>query len=224
MTIHIKNASVMFGGVQPVQALKDVSLQVEPGEWVNILGPSGSGKTTLLNVIAGLEQLHSGTITVDGTDINKKTSTEKQHYKRTVTGYIFQDYRLFDQFTVMENVMLPQWPYEHHKKLEKRAEELLEHLDMSHRKHALPEQLSGGERQRTAIARALLGKPSILLCDEPTGNLDEENRENILHILYDLQKNEGITIILVTHDPEVAKWGDHNMYIRDGSFQGAISV
>ncbi|WP_217586932.1 ABC transporter ATP-binding protein [Lentibacillus saliphilus] len=224
MHINVEGASVIFGDNQPIQALKDVSLQVAPGEWVNILGPSGSGKTTLLNVIGGLEQLYSGSIKVDGKDIHQQTIADKQNYKRTSTGYIFQDYRLFDQFTVLENVMLPQWPYEDRKKIEKRSEELLEQLQMSHRKDALPEQLSGGEKQRTAIARALLGNPSILLCDEPTGNLDEANRETILHILFNLQSNNGMTIILVTHDPEVAKWGDRNMYIRDGCLQGAVNI
>jgi putative ABC transport system ATP-binding protein len=198
--------------------LDNVTLSVEKGKWINILGPSGSGKTTLLNVVGGLLSLSSGTLEVDGEDISQLKGDDLQSYRREKIGYVFQDYRLFDQFTVLENVILPQLPYEPRKKIEEKAKTLLEQLQMSHRINALPRELSGGEKQRTAIARALLHEPSILLCDEPTGNLDAENRERILQILKDLH-DQGMTILLVTHDVEVTKWGDEILYIRDGRIQ-----
>ena len=218
MYIHLKNGSVVYQTHEAVVALDSVTLTVEKGKWINILGPSGSGKTTLLNVIGGLLSLSSGTLEVDGEDISQLKGDDLQSYRREKIGHVFQDYRLFDQFTVLENVILPQLPYESRKKIEEKAKTLLEQLQMSHRINALPRELSGGEKQRTAIARALLHEPSILLCDEPTGNLDAENRERILQILKDLHE-QGMTILLVTHDMEVTKWGDEILYIRDGRIQ-----
>jgi len=218
MYIHLKNGSVVYQTHEAVVVLDNVTLSVEKGKWINILGPSGSGKTTLLNVVGGLLSLSSGTLEVDGEDISQLKGDDLQSYRREKIGYVFQDYRLFDQFTVLENVILPQLPYESRKKIEEKAKTLLEQLQMSHRINALPRELSGGEKQRTAIARALLHEPSILLCDEPTGNLDAENRERILQILKDLHE-QGMTILLVTHDMEVTKWGDEILYIRDGRIQ-----
>lgn len=218
MFINLKNGSVVYQTHEAVVALDNVTLIVEKGKWINILGPSGSGKTTLLNVVGGLLSLSSGTLEVDGEDISQLKGDDLQSYRREKIGYVFQDYRLFDQFTVLENVILPQLPYESRKKIEEKAKTLLEQLQMSHRINALPRELSGGEKQRTAIARALLHEPSILLCDEPTGNLDAENRERILQILKDLH-DQGMTILLVTHDMEVTKWGDEILYIRDGRIQ-----
>lgn len=206
-----------------VHALNGISLEVKKGEWLNILGPSGSGKTTLLNVIGGMIKPTEGEIQIEGDLLNDFSSNQLQEYRRNRIGYIFQDYRLFDQYTVLENVMIPQWPYMDKKELEKKSVKVLEKLQMNHRLHSLPNELSGGEKQRTAIARALLHGPSILLCDEPTGNLDEENRNNILTILHTLHQ-EGMTIILVTHDLEVATWGDRKIYIRDGRIQEMVEI
>lgn len=206
-----------------VHALNGISLEVKKGEWLNILGPSGSGKTTLLNVIGGMIKPTEGEIQIEGDLLTDFSSNQLQEYRRNRIGYIFQDYRLFDQYTVLENVMIPQWPYMDKKELEKKSVKVLEKLQMNHRLHSLPNELSGGEKQRTAIARALLHGPSILLCDEPTGNLDEENRNNILTILHTLHQ-EGMTIILVTHDLEVATWGDRKIYIRDGRIQEMVEI
>ncbi|WP_062356121.1 ABC transporter ATP-binding protein [Bacillus kwashiorkori] len=218
MFIQLEDATVTFKGVEPIHALKAVSFSVNEGEWINILGPSGSGKTTLLNVIGGMLQLSSGSIVVDGKNLSQLKNDDLQSYRRTIIGYIFQDYRLFDQYTVLENVMLPQWPYQPRKVIEEKAKTILQQLQMGHRLQALPADLSGGEKQRTAIARAMLHEPKLLLCDEPTGNLDEENRENILNVLSELNKN-GVTILLVTHDTEVAKRGTKQLFIRDGKLQ-----
>ena len=206
-----------------VHALNGISLEVKKGEWLNILGPSGSGKTTLLNVIGGMIKPTEGEIQIEGDLLTDFSSNQLQEYRRNRIGYIFQDYRLFDQYTVLENVMIPQWPYMDKKELEKKSVKVLEKLQMNHRLHSLPNELSGGEKQRTAIARALLHGPSILLCDEPTGNLDEENRNNILTILHTLHQ-EGMTIILVNHDLEVATWGDRKIYIRDGRIQEMVKI
>jgi putative ABC transport system ATP-binding protein len=143
---------------------------------------------------------------------------ELQEYRREKIGFIFQDYRLFDQFTVLENTMLPQWPYQPKKLIREKSEAVLERLGMGHRLHALPQELSGGEKQRAAIARAILHDPQILLCDEPTGNLDEGNRRNILQILKGLNDN-GMTILFVTHDQEAAAYGSRTLTIRDGKLR-----
>ncbi|WP_407269123.1 ABC transporter ATP-binding protein [Radiobacillus sp. PE A8.2] len=215
MTIQLVDASITFDGVEKVEALKNISLTIEKGECLAILGPSGSGKTTLLNVIGGMLLLTNGEILVDGQALQQLTNSELQTFRRTKIGYIFQDYRLFDQFTVLENVMLPQWPYQAKATIEKKAQTLLTELQISHREKAFPSALSGGEKQRVAIARAMLHQPDILLCDEPTGNLDADNRNNVMEILEALRE-QGITIIVVTHDQEVAKRGTKELFIRDG--------
>ncbi|WP_079707775.1 ABC transporter ATP-binding protein [Paraliobacillus ryukyuensis] len=215
MTIQLINASVTFNGVEKVDALKNISLTINKGDSLTIIGPSGSGKTTLLNVIGGMVPLTNGEIFVEKQAIHQLTTSELQKYRRTNIGYIFQDYRLFDQFTVLENIMLPQWPYQSKEKMEEKAKALLKELHISHRETALPASLSGGEKQRVAIGRAILHQPDILLCDEPTGNLDEVNRNNVMDIL-NMLREQGITIILVTHDHEVAKHGTKKIFIRDG--------
>lgn len=217
--IKLKEATVSFGKEHQVLALKDVSLEIDKGNWVSILGPSGSGKTTLLNVISGKQPLNSGTCTVDGKTFNTLSEDERQDFRRNTIGFIFQNYRLFNQYTVLENVMLPQLPYQSRNTLETEAIKLLEKVGLNHRVNHLPEQLSGGEKQRVAIARALLNKPKILLCDEPTGNLDIENRDNILSIFSQLNE-EGITIVTVTHDHEVAEKSNHQYFLRDGIIEG----
>lgn len=216
MFINIHKANVQFENRNPINILEDFNFQMEKGEWVNILGPSGSGKTTLLNVIGGYISLTGGEIKVNGKILSDLSSNDLQIFRRQSIGYIFQDFRLFDQYTVLENVMLPLWPYENKNSLRDKAIKLLAKLNMGHRLDALPNNLSGGEKQRTAIARALINNPDILLCDEPTGNLDEQNRDNILHILKELN-NSGITIVLVTHDVEVAEWGHRKLYLRKGN-------
>lgn len=219
--IQVDSATVTFDGVQPLEALKDVSISIEKGEWVNIFGPSGSGKTTFLNVISGSIPLASGMVKVDGQNLSELKGTKLQEYRRNFIGYIFQDFRLFDQFTVLENVMLPQMPYKPKKEIEERAKTILDDLNLLHRQNALPSELSGGEKQRTAIARAILNNPKILLCDEPTGNLDTENRDNIMQIFKKIN-NAGVTILLVTHDYELVKWGTKQLVIRDGRLMDSL--
>lgn len=221
--IHIKDVQVEYNGFHTVHALQDVSLSIDKGEWITILGPSGSGKTTLLNVIGGMERSSSGEVEVAGIDLDKLSNDLLQNFRREKIGFIFQNYRLFDQFTVLENVMLPQWPYMAKKEIEKKAIGLLEQLHMSHRLYHLPGELSGGEKQRTAIARAIIHSPEILLCDEPTGNLDHENRDNVLSCLKDLHQS-GMTILIVTHDEEISKCGNRTLFLRDGILKERIKT
>lgn len=215
MYIELKNANKAFGNSYLIQALNNVSFSVAKGEWLTIMGPSGSGKTTLLNVIGGMERLDDGIVKIGDRLLSSLSDNELQQFRRKTIGFIFQHYQLFDQYTVLENVMIPQWPYKPFATIEEQAKKILSQLHMGKRIDHLPGELSGGEKQRTAIARALMNEPDILLCDEPTGNLDEENRENIMGLLKELHIN-GMTIILVTHDAELVKYGDRHFQLRDG--------
>ena len=213
--------SFRYKGIEKEPVLKEVDLTIKEGEWVSVLGPSGSGKTTLLNIIGGLQRPTAGTIAFKETNYEALSPEEIQAFRRQRIGFIFQHYRLFNQYSVLENVMIPQMPFQRKKDIEDRAKKLLTEVQMGHRLNHLPEQLSGGEKQRTAIARALLNEPDVLLCDEPTGNLDGENREKVLALLKKLNDG-GKTIIVVTHDREVAKYGSRELYLRDGVIQEEV--
>lgn len=221
--VQLTDVQVEYTGLHTVQALKDVTLSVEEGEWITILGPSGSGKTTLLNMIGGMERPSTGEVRVADMQLNKLSNEELQDFRREKIGFIFQHYQLLEQFTVLENVMLPQWPYLPKKEIESRATERLSQLLLSHRLHHLPGELSGGEKQRTAIARAMIHSPQILLCDEPTGNLDRDNRDNVLACLQSLHQN-GMTILIVTHDEEIATYGDRILFLRDGILKERVEA
>ena len=219
--IRLRNITKKFNqNKDEIIALRDINLFIEKGEWINILGPSGSGKTTLLNLISGMDAPTAGTITVGEFDLAQLSEKEKRRYRRNYIGYIFQDFRLLPQYTVLENTMLPLIPYQPHG-LKEKAMQILKNLGLEHRLNQTPEQLSGGEKQRTAIARALINDPPILLCDEPTGNLDAGNRDIIVEILNDLSKR-GKTILLVTHDPELAKNGYKRYDLRDGVLRESV--
>ncbi|HEU5139983.1 MAG TPA: ABC transporter ATP-binding protein [Bacillales bacterium] len=222
MSIILKDVTKSYGPVEhPIYALNHVNLGIRRGEWVSILGPSGSGKTTLLNCVGGMDRPDEGTIENSGQGLSALSAKEMQVYRRKTIGYIFQDFRLLDQYTVLDNVMLPQIPYKPLEEVKEKAVSVLEEFEMDHRMKHLPGQLSGGEKQRTAIARALLNEPTLLLCDEPTGNLDKENRDRILGVLKRLQ-GDGRTILLVTHDPEVAEVGDRECFLRDGVLEEIV--
>lgn len=204
-------------------ALKDMTLHIEQGEWLSVLGPSGSGKTTLLNCISGLHQPTEGDVIFDGHDLYSLKPNELQTFRRQRIGYVFQDFRLLPQFNVFDNICLPLIPYETLQIIKERATKLIENMGLTHRLNHIPEKLSGGEKQRVAIARALMGKPKVLICDEPTGNLDVHNRNNILQVLKSLQK-KGHTIIMATHDPEVAEKGQRSVFIKNGKIDYVVSV
>ncbi len=198
-----------------VEILKGVDLSVKSGEAIGIVGPSGSGKTSLLMLIAGLERATSGTLEVAGTSLKNKNEDSLAAFRRDTIGIIFQSFHLIPTMTAIENVAVP---------LEFRgvanamqfAEEKLKRVGLGHRLSHYPGQLSGGEQQRVAIARALASGARILLADEPTGNLDQETGEQIIKLLFELRKQEGASLLLITHDRALAKRCDRIAEVRDG--------
>lgn len=195
-------------------ALRGVNCEIGRGEWVSVIGPSGSGKSTLLNILGALDHPSEGTIIVDGTNMNSLGEDALAKFRRETVGFIFQHSHLVPYLNATENVMIAQ--YFHSIPDKDEAEEALERVGLGQRLNHRPSQLSGGEQQRVCIARALINNPSILLADEPTGNLDRTNTRNVLELLKDLHAQEHFTIILVTHDPFVSKWSERVLSMEDG--------
>lgn len=197
------------------RALKGVSFRIEKGEFVGLMGPSGSGKSTLLHIIAGLDKPTEGRVLVDGKDITRMSEDQLAEFRKNNIAFIFQFYYLLEDFTVLENlVLIGQLAGQREPK--KRALELLNFLRLSHRANHKPYQLSGGEQQRTAIGRALMLKPKIILADEPTGNLDLEEGRRIFELFLELRDKEGITFLIATHNQEMTRYFDRVLRIRDG--------
>ncbi len=203
-------------------ALRGVDLEIERGQWVSIIGPSGSGKTTLLNIIGGLDHPSGGKVFVNGTNINDLGEDELSVFRRENMGFIFQQSHLIPYLDATENVMLAQ--YFHSLPDRKEAEEALRRVGLGHRLTHRPSQLSGGEQQRVCIARALINNPSILLADEPTGNLDRANTRNVLELLRRLHEEEHFTVVMVTHDPFVTEWAQRVIKMEDGRIISDESV
>src|ERR1700730_6634720 len=199
------------GGV--VRALDEISLQVEPGEWLAVMGPSGLGKSTLVHLIGCLHRPTSGEIWLDGEDVAKISAPELNRARAEKVGFIFQQFHLIPYLTALENVMLAQ--YFHSMTDEQEALDALAHVGLKDRARHLPAQLSGGEQQRVCIARALINDPQIVLADEPTGNLDAVNEEIVLRLLRELH-HQGRTIVMVTHDPVVARLADRRIELHHG--------
>jgi putative ABC transport system ATP-binding protein len=202
-------------------AVDNVSFKVNQGVFASIVGPSGSGKTTLLSLLGALDRPSSGSITVDGQDISKFNDRELVNYRARNVGLIFQAYNLIPNLTALENVMLPM-EFAGLSKLEReqRAKELLDQVGLSgDKQQRKPGKLSGGEQQRVAIARALSNKPKIILADEPTGNLDSVNGQNIFNLLHELSKSQKTTVIVITHDISLAGKTDRRFSLRDGKLQ-----
>ena len=215
--ITISNVSKVFDGKRKATALENVSLEIGKGAIVAIVGPSGSGKSTLLNLIGGLDRPTSGDITIDGEKLRTLNDDDLTRVRRDKIGFVFQFFNLLPTLNCLENVALPlhlrKWP---RKKIEDRAKELLELVQLGHRMDHLPDELSGGERQRVAIARALSVYPPILLADEPTGNLDTNTGQDSLKLISDLHTQLGSTVLIVTHDLEVANRCARTVALRDG--------
>uniref|UniRef100_A0A7C5X0W9 ABC transporter ATP-binding protein n=1 Tax=Thermocrinis ruber TaxID=75906 RepID=A0A7C5X0W9_9AQUI len=197
------------------RALKGVSFRIEKGEFVGLMGPSGSGKSTLLHIIAGLDKPTEGRILVDGEDITRMDEDQLAEFRKNNVAFIFQFYYLLEDFTALENLTLI-GQLAGQKEPKKRALELLSFLRLSHRANHKPYQLSGGEQQRTAIGRALMLKPKIILADEPTGNLDLEEGKRIFELFLELRDKEGITFLIATHNQEMTRYFDRVLRIRDG--------
>ena len=197
--LELKNVSKVYGNLR---ALDSVNLTVEKGEWIAIMGPSGSGKSTMMNIIGCLDTPSSGHVILEGRDITKESNRALTELHRDKIGFVFQQFYLINYLTALENVMVAQ--YYHSMTDEKEAMAALERVGLKDRAKHLPSQLSGGEQQRVCIARALINSPSLILADEPTGNLDEANENMVIDILKKLH-SEGTSIVVVTHDPEVGE-------------------
>jgi putative ABC transport system ATP-binding protein len=207
-------------GHERIDILKGISFQIMSGEFVSIVGPSGSGKSTLLGIIAGLDNPSSGQVLIDGVDITAMSAAVRNNK----IGMVFQAFNLIPTLTAQENVEVPLYVGKHKGSPSARARELLELVGLSHRLTHRPNQLSGGEQQRVAIARALATDPAFVLADEPTGNLDAKNSENVLKLIAYLREQTGKTFIIATHNPVVASHADRSIHIVDGKIAAIENV
>lgn len=215
--IEIKNLKKVYKSknVKTI-AIKDISLSIQQGEFVMLLGRSGCGKTTLLNIMGGIESITEGSYQFEGVEVSELKNKQLAVFRNKKIGFIFQAYHLVDELDAIHNVELPLGYAGMKKKNRKiRAEEALQKVGLEGRMKYYPSQLSGGQQQRVAIARAIVNHPDVILADEPTGNLDEENRHGIMELLADLNK-KGTTIVMVTHDVELTKYASRVIFIKDG--------
>jgi putative ABC transport system ATP-binding protein len=204
-----------------IAALHDVSLTIEKNQWIAVMGPSGSGKSTLLNIIGGLDRPTEGSAIVEGQELSDLSSQQVTAFRRDKVGFIFQQFYLIPYLTALENVMLAQ--YFHSMPDEQEAGEALKKVGLAQRLHHLPGELSGGEQQRVCIARALINHPRLILADEPTGNLDEENERIVLTLLEELHA-EGHTIIVVTHAPHIGERAEKIIRLNHGRIVGTQAL
>ncbi len=222
--IELKKVSKIYDdNAVHVRAVNEVDLKIEPGEFTAIVGPSGSGKTTLLNVVGGLDKPTSGTIIIDGTDISTFKTDQMISFRLYHIGFVFQAYNLIPVFTAKENVefimLLQGIPKEER---EKKAIELLKAVDLGDKINNKPTELSGGQQQRVAVARALASKPSFVLADEPTANLDSVTANNLLNIMEKLNKDHQMTFVFSTHDARVIKRAHRVVTLRDGAIESDV--
>jgi len=211
----------LAGTEAEVVAVKDINLRVESGDYVAIMGPSGSGKSTLLNLMGAMDRPSRGRIIIDGTDITRASNTQLANIRNTKIGMVFQSFNLINRMSVIENIELPLVvrgvPPKQRRML---AERLLDELGIKSKANRKALELSGGQQQRVAIARALIGDPPIILADEPTGNLSTSDTNQVLEILDSLNKEMGKTLVVVTHNPDVAKHAERIVHMRDGQIVG----
>lgn len=217
ISIHQLTMRLAAGG-HTVVVLDDISIEIPQKQIVAITGPSGSGKSTLLGLIAGLDKPTSGSIVLDGVEITRLPEDQMARYRRKKIGYIFQSFHLIPTLTALENVMVP-LELDGDRHVEERAADLLGKVGLKDRLSHYPVQLSGGEQQRVAVARAFASRPPILLADEPTGNLDSATGAQIIDLLLELNRDQGSTLVLVTHDPALASFADRIVTLRDGRIE-----
>ena len=212
--IQAKNIHKSFG---TLEVLKGIDLSINPHEVVSIVGPSGAGKTTLLQIMGTLSRPTSGEIEIDGIAVSRLSDRELSRFRNRKIGFVFQFHQLLPEFTAFENVCIPGYIAQRERKeVESRAQELLAMLGMEHRLSHKPAELSGGEQQRVAIARALINSPAVLLADEPSGNLDTKNKEEIHRLFFTLRDTLGQTVVIVTHDEQLAEMSDRKIQMVDG--------
>jgi lipoprotein-releasing system ATP-binding protein len=212
--ISAKNIHKSFDSLE---VLKGVDLEIQQGEIVSIVGPSGAGKTTLLQILGTLDDANQGEIIIHGNNLHVMNEKQKARFRNQTIGFIFQFHQLLPEFTALENVMIPALiAGKSPAKTTKKASELLEYLQLSDRLDHKPSELSGGEKQRVAVARALINDPEIILADEPSGSLDSKNKEELHKLLFDLRDRFGLTVVIVTHDKELAALSDRVVSMKDG--------
>ena len=212
-----KISKTYFQGSQRIEVLSQLSLQVESNKSVAILGQSGSGKSTLLTLLAGLDHPDFGEVSIDGQDLSKLSQDELSQFRSKTMGIVFQQYHLMNNLTALENVGIP-LELQKLSHYETAAREALKMVGLSHRLAHFPSQLSGGECQRVAIARAIVNEPKIILADEPSGNLDDKTGQEVMSLLFKLCQDRGQTLILVTHNHELAKSCDRTLMLKGGKF------
>lgn len=216
--LHAQNVRKSFGtGGNVQEVLKGINLHVGEGEFVGIMGPSGAGKTTLLNVLATIDRATGGGILIDGDDISRMKDAELSAFRRDKLGFIFQDYNLLDTLTVKENILLPiSLGKVKKKEAEERFQEIATTLGIAEHGHKYPHEISGGQKQRTSAARALINKPSMVFADEPTGALDSKSASSLLKTMEDVNKERGVTIMMVTHDAIASSYCSRVVFLKDG--------
>jgi len=225
MILEAKSIFKKYKGVnKELTVLDDINFSVEKGEILAIVGPSGSGKTTLLGLCAGLDNPTSGSISLAGSAISSMTENEKAEVRNRKVGFIFQNFQLLPTLTALENVMIPLELQGRAKGAKDKAEQLLNRVGLGGRSHHYPSQLSGGEQQRVSLARAFSNDPEILFADEPTGNLDEETGAIVEGLLFDLNKEKQTTLIIVTHDLELANKTDRIIKLKGGKIVGDQTI
>ena len=219
-----KNLSKSFStGDRSITVLQDINFEIAEKTSLSIVGPSGSGKTTLLGLCAGLDQPTSGSIKMLDIELGELNEDERAYVRNQHVGFVFQNFQLLPTLSALDNVMIP-LELRGLKNIHKKAEELLDRVGLAERKHHYPAQLSGGEQQRVAIARAFISDPKILFADEPTGNLDEETAENITDLLFSINRELGTTLVLVTHNLQLAEYTGRILKLKGGKIEEDLAV
>ncbi len=225
--IELRNITKVYKlGEIDLPVLKGITLRIDSGEFVSLTGASGSGKSTLMNILGCLDRPSDGEFLIDGRDVSKFNANERAGLRNKRIGFVFQNFNLLARTTALENVMMPAAyarPAVSHAELYKRAIDLMKLVGLEDRMHHTPAQLSGGQQQRVAIARSLINNPGILLADEPTGNLDSSTSVEVLHMFKQLNREQGLTVIIVTHDPKIAAFTDRAINMVDGMLAEGIS-
>jgi len=220
--LELENITKVYkAGQTEIPALRGISCHIDSGEMVSIIGPSGSGKSTLMNIIGCLDKPTSGRYRLDGTEVSELNDNQLAEIRNKKIGFVFQSFNLLSRTTALANVELP-LIYSGASNRRQRALQVLESVGLAHRVTHRPSELAGGEQQRVAIARALVNNPSLILADEPTGNLDTQTSKEIMLIFKQLNEQQGMTIVLVTHEPDIAAYTQRTIKLRDGQIEGSV--